>query len=91
MSTEDRRMDQSPFTSSDSSAAWGVLGSIALAAVVLLLPTPQGLTPEGQRLGALFAGILVLWATEALPIAVTALLPLMTAVMLLIAPLVGLI
>ena len=32
--------------------------------------------PEAQRLAALFAGVLVLWATEALPIAVTSLLAL---------------
>jgi sodium-dependent dicarboxylate transporter 2/3/5 len=45
-------------------------------ALVLLLPTPQGLPPEGQRMAALFAGVLVLWSTEALPIAVTAVLAL---------------
>ena len=44
--------------------------------LVLILPTPEGLSVEGQRLGALLAGILVLWATEALPIATTALIAL---------------
>jgi len=41
---------------------------------VALWPAGEGLTPEGQRALALLAGILVLWITEALPLAVTALL-----------------
>ena len=41
--------------------------------VVLLMPTPQGLTPEGQRALAVMALAVVLWATEALPIPVTGL------------------
>jgi sodium-dependent dicarboxylate transporter 2/3/5 len=47
-----------------------------LCSLVLLAPAPQGLSAQGQRAAALFAGILVLWATEAIPIAVTALLAL---------------
>ena len=43
---------------------------------ILILPSPEGLPPEAHRLAALFAGVLVLWSTEALPIAVTALLAL---------------
>jgi solute carrier family 13 (sodium-dependent dicarboxylate transporter), member 2/3/5 len=47
---------------------------IAAAAMisVLLLPLPEGLPPQGKRLAALVAAMLVLWSTEALPIAVTA-------------------
>src|SRR5437762_3832322 len=47
---------------------------IAAAAMisVLLLPLPQGLPPQGKHLAALFAAMLVLWSSEALPIAVTA-------------------
>jgi sodium-dependent dicarboxylate transporter 2/3/5 len=52
----------------------GIALSIALAALVLLLPRPEGLSPEGQRLGALFALAIGLWVTEALPVGVTALL-----------------
>jgi len=52
----------------------GLVGAVAAMVIVLLLPTPQGLSAEGQRLAAIFAGALVLWATEALPIAVTALM-----------------
>ncbi len=40
-------------------------------AAILLAPTPDGLTNEGQRSLAVMALAVVLWATEALPIAVT--------------------
>tara|TARA_Y100000758_G_scaffold166264_1_gene117986 strand:+ start:96 stop:1583 length:1488 start_codon:yes stop_codon:yes gene_type:complete len=49
------------------------LGSLAL---VLLIPTPEGLSPEGHRTAALFLLMGVWWATEAVPVAVTALIPL---------------
>lgn len=52
----------------------GLVGAAVALVIVLLLPTPRGLPPEGQRMAALFAGVLVLWSTEALPIAVTAVL-----------------
>lgn len=42
-------------------------------AVVMLAPTPAGLTDEGQRALAVMALAVVLWTTEALPIAVTGL------------------
>ena len=58
------------------SATIGLLAAIALTVLVLGAPTPDGLSPQAQRMAALFAGVLVLWATEALPIAVTALLAL---------------
>ena len=53
---------------------FGLLASIAVGALVLLLPAPEGLTVAAWRMAALFAVALVLWATEAIPIAVTALL-----------------
>ncbi|HKP29857.1 MAG TPA: hypothetical protein VJU15_10660, partial [Gemmatimonadales bacterium] len=34
----------------------------------------SGLTPPGRRMAGLFVAVLVLWASEALPVAVTALL-----------------
>jgi sodium-dependent dicarboxylate transporter 2/3/5 len=52
----------------------GLAGAAGLTALVLLLPTPEGLSAEGQRTMALFAGVLVLWSTEALPLGVTSLL-----------------
>ena len=59
-----------------SNVTAGLLGAAALTGFILILPTPEGLPPEAHRLAALFAGILVLWSTEALPIAVTSLLAL---------------
>jgi len=46
------------------------LGAVA----VLLLPAPAGLSVEGKSMAAIFLVALVLWATEAIPIAVTSLL-----------------
>ena len=59
-----------------SASTPGLLGAAALTGFILILPSPEGLPPEAHRLAALFAGVLVLWSTEALPIAVTALLAL---------------
>ena len=56
---------------------WAVakLGAaLALFLAVLLMPAPDGLTPEGQRALAVMTLAVVLWATEALPISVTGLL-----------------
>ena len=49
------------------------LGTLAL---VLLMPTPEGLTPEAHKTAALFLLMGIWWATEAVPVAVTALIPL---------------
>lgn len=46
---------------------------IALFLVVLLMPRPEGLTPEGQKALAVMVLAVVFWATEALPISVTGL------------------
>ena len=43
-------------------------------AIILLIPTPDGLTTEGQVALAVMALVVILWATEAMPIAVTGLL-----------------
>ena len=45
------------------------VAAIAAGAVVMLLPRPDALPPEAHRLGALFVICLVLWATEAMPLA----------------------
>ena len=51
------------------------LGSgLALFLFVLLMPAPEGLTPEGQKALAVMALAVAYWATEALPISVTGLL-----------------
>ena len=49
---------------------------------VLLAPTPDGLTPEGQRALAVMALAVVLWATEVVPIAVTGLVGVLLLVLL---------
>ena len=54
----------------------GIAAAVIATTIVLLLPTPEGLSPEGQRTAALFVGALILWGSEALPIAVTSLLTL---------------
>ena len=43
---------------------------LAVFAGLILMPTPEGLTPQGQRALAVMALAVLLWATEALPIAV---------------------
>ena len=65
-----------PASTSSRATTPGLLGAAALTGFILILPSPEGLPPEAHRLAALFAGVLVLWSTEALPIAVTALLAL---------------
>ncbi len=52
----------------------GILAALIAAALIILMPTPEGLSPAGQRTAALFVAALILWSTEALPIAVTSLL-----------------
>jgi sodium-dependent dicarboxylate transporter 2/3/5 len=70
---------------------WLAIGAACLAgAVLLLLPAPSSaLPPLGQRAGALFFFALILWVTEAIPIAVTALLTIVLQPMLGLAPLGG--
>ncbi len=48
--------------------------SLALGILVILLPRPEILTPEGHRLLALLTTIVFLWVSEAVPIGATALL-----------------
>ena len=61
-----------------------VLGP-ALFLLLLIVPI-EALTPEGQRLAAVTALVIVFWTTEALPLAVTALLGPALAVVLRVAP-----
>ena len=48
-----------------------VLAPVAVFAVCMLLPAPDGLTPEGQATLAVMCLAVILWATETLHIAVT--------------------
>ena len=47
-----------------------------LAIIVLAIPTPEGLSIEAHRTAAIFLLMGTWWATEAVPVAVTALVPL---------------
>ena len=52
----------------------GIVAAIVVLGIVLMLPEPDGLPAAGKRMGAIFLVALILWATEAIPIAVTGLL-----------------
>ncbi|WP_183102157.1 SLC13 family permease [Gibbsiella quercinecans] len=52
----------------------GFGGAAFLILLICLLPTPEGLTPEGQKALALFVGIIFLWATEPVPLAIVSLI-----------------
>ena len=63
----------------------GLVLAPLLFGLVLLLP-PGGLSPEAHRLSAVVVVVVTLWVTEGLPLAVTALLGPMLAVILQVAP-----
>ena len=51
--------------------AFKVIAPLLVFGVLLLMPTPEGLTPQGQAALAVMALAVVLWATEVAPIAVS--------------------
>jgi anion transporter len=51
---------------------WGLLTAVAVLAVILALPTPAGLPLAGQRMLAIFGFAVIVWVTEALDYAVSA-------------------
>jgi sodium-dependent dicarboxylate transporter 2/3/5 len=53
----------------------GLVGGVALAALLLLLPPPAELSPAAWRTAAVGVLMAVWWMTEAAPLAVTALVP----------------
>ncbi len=54
----------------------GLIGGVVLFAVLLVLPAPEGLSVSGWRTAAMGALMATWWITEAIPIPVTSLLPL---------------
>src|SRR5687768_8955211 len=58
----------------------------APAVLLLLLAIPMGVPAPAQRLAAVLAMMVVLWVTEALPLAVTALIGPILAIVLRVAP-----
>lgn len=61
---------------SETVAAIGRWGGLLLCLVVLFLPSPTGLNPAGHRLAAVVLLMGIWWVTQAMPVAVTSLLPL---------------
>jgi sodium-dependent dicarboxylate transporter 2/3/5 len=53
----------------------GLLLGVLLFGLILLLPLPDGMTPQGLRVAAVAVLMAVWWVTEAIPIPATALLP----------------
>ncbi|MGB5718411.1 MAG: anion permease, partial [Gammaproteobacteria bacterium] len=53
----------------------GLLLGPLLFALMLFLPLPDGMTPQGLRVAAVAVLMAVWWVTEAIPIPATALLP----------------
>ncbi len=52
---------------------WGLLAAIAALIAILLLPTPAGLPVAGHRMLAILAFAVIVWMTEAIDYAVSAL------------------
>lgn len=53
-------------------ANWGLLAAVAALVVVLLLPTPAGLPVAGHRMLAILTFAVIVWMTEAIDYAVSA-------------------
>ncbi|WP_309399342.1 SLC13 family permease [Cerasicoccus maritimus] len=71
-------MTKSAASSDDSSCLRQRIGLIAgplVFFIVLLIPTPEGMSIEGQRVAAVAALMAIWWISEAIPIPATSLLP----------------
>ena len=53
-----------------------LLGALAFFVLLLILPRPSGLSASGQRVIAVVITVVLLWATEALPVALSSILAL---------------
>ncbi len=53
-----------------------LIGGLGLFILMLVMPTPDGVSPEGQRMAAVAALMALWWIGEAVPLAVTSLMPL---------------
>lgn len=53
-----------------------LVGGLSLFAFMLVMPTPTGVSPEGQRMAAVAALMALWWIGEVVPLAVTSLMPL---------------
>jgi len=55
----------------------GLIVGIILSVLLLVMPTPEGLTVLGQKVLAVSVMMIIFWMTEAIPIPMTALLPIL--------------
>lgn len=55
----------------------GLIVGVILCALLLIMPTPAGLTIIGQKVLAVSVLMIIFWMTEAIPIPMTALLPIL--------------
>lgn len=53
----------------------GILSGLIAFLLVLVLPTPAGLSSEGQKMAAIAVLMIIWWITEAIPIYITAFVP----------------
>lgn len=61
-------------TKVSTKAVAGLVAAVVVAGLMCVLPPPENLSVPGMRMAGVFLIALILWATEAVPIAVTALL-----------------
>lgn len=84
--------DNSPRASNSASSRLrnrvGLYAGIAASTLILVMPTPDGMTPESKRMAATIALMGCWWIGESLPLGVTALVPLVAFPMLKILPIV---
>lgn len=59
---------------------WGLFFAAAIFGLIMWLPTPEGLSIAGKKSLALFVAIIVLWATEPLPLPIISLIMVPTVV-----------
>ncbi|PVM84803.1 SLC13 family permease [Caulobacter radicis] len=81
MSTKDQAIDLAP-----SGLGWPRVAALvagpAMLVIALIVPTPSGLSPNGWLVAAVLAWMIVWWCGDAVPAAVTALLPFLALPML---------
>ncbi|MCH7909748.1 MAG: DASS family sodium-coupled anion symporter [Candidatus Hydrogenedentes bacterium] len=53
----------------------GLVAGLLALPVILLLPAPEGISPEGHRAAAIITMMAIWWLSEAIPLAATALVP----------------
>ena len=52
----------------------GVIVGVLICVIMFVVPTPAGFTPEGWRVLAILIPIVIIWATDAMPVGIAAVL-----------------